>query len=86
MTFFSNFDGFSKFVPFWGNLSAKTQHFHFRKIKSDFMTPLGPLGARPYRFEQKYCPNRLCVNVGAYEKGELLHWCQGAAIALEGRH
>ena len=50
------------------------------------MTPLGPLGARPYRFEQKYCPNRLCVNVGAYEKGELLHWCQGAAIALEGRH
>ena len=24
------------------------------------MTPLGPLGARPYRFEQKYCPNRLC--------------------------
>ena len=25
------------------------------------MTPLGPLGARPYRFEQKYCPNRLCA-------------------------
>ena len=25
------------------------------------MTPLGPLGVRPYRFEQKYCPNRLCV-------------------------
>ena len=24
------------------------------------MTPLGPLEARPYRFEQKYCPNRLC--------------------------
>ena len=24
------------------------------------MTPPGPLGVRPYRFEQKYCPNRLC--------------------------
>jgi hypothetical protein len=25
--FISNFDGFLKFVPFWGNLSAKTQQF-----------------------------------------------------------
>ena len=24
------------------------------------LTPLGPLGADPYRFEQKKCPNRLC--------------------------
>ena len=27
----------------------------------NFLTPLGPLGVRPYRFEQKWCPNRLCV-------------------------
>ena len=26
--FFFNFDGFSKFVPFWGNISAKTQQFY----------------------------------------------------------
>ena len=33
------------------------------------MTPLGPLGARPYRFEQKYCLNRLCEN--AHKAGTL---------------
>ena len=53
LTFFFNFDGFSKFVPFGGNSSAKTQQFYLQKKKSDFLTPLGPLGARPYRFEQK---------------------------------
>ena len=60
MTFFFNFDNFSKFVPLWGNSSAKTQHFYLLSIFVNFLTPLGPLGARPYRFEQKYCPNRLC--------------------------
>ena len=28
LTFFFNFDNFSKFVPFWGNSSAKTQQFY----------------------------------------------------------
>ena len=27
-TFFFNFDGFLKFVPFWGIISAKTQQFY----------------------------------------------------------
>jgi hypothetical protein len=26
--FFLNFDGFLKFVPVWGNISAKTQQFY----------------------------------------------------------
>ena len=29
---------------FWLNLSARTQQ------KKNFLTPLGPLGARPYKF------------------------------------
>ena len=28
LTFFSNFDGFSKFVPFWGNISAPNLKWH----------------------------------------------------------
>ena len=35
-----------------GLSSAKLNSFICKK-KSDFLTPLGPLGARPYRFEQK---------------------------------
>ena len=58
MTFIFNFDNFLKFVLLGGNSSAKTQQLY-----SDFLTPLGPLGASPYRFEQKWCSNRLCVAV-----------------------
>ena len=45
------------------------------RYKDDRITSLYPLDE-----------NLSSLNVGAYEKGELLHWCQGAAIALEGRH
>jgi hypothetical protein len=46
--------------PFGAILAQKLNSFICEKKKSDFLTPLGPLGARPYRFEQKYGPNRLC--------------------------
>ena len=52
-TSFLQFWWFLKFVSFGGNLSAKGKQFHLWKKKSDFLTPLGPLGADPYRFEQK---------------------------------
>ena len=44
---------------FLGQSQRKNSTVLFGK-KSDFLTPLGPLGARPYRFGQKQCPNRLC--------------------------
>jgi hypothetical protein len=49
---FFNFDSFSKFLSFGGNISANSTVL-FVKKKSDFLTPMGPLGADPYRFEQK---------------------------------
>ena len=42
---FFNFDDFLKFVPFGGNLRTKTQQFYFF-LNSNFLTPLGSLGAR----------------------------------------
>ena len=39
------------FFMFWLNLRAKLNCFICKK-KSDFLTPLGPLGACPYRFEK----------------------------------
>ena len=36
LTFIFNFDDFSKFVPFLGNISAKTQQFYLWKKNSDF--------------------------------------------------
>ena len=47
---------------FFSRLNQKMNSFDlplsFRLTSADFLTPLG---TRTYRFEQKQCPNRLCV-------------------------
>ena len=43
------FTRFSKFAQFWLNSIARTVLFVKKNLI--FLTPLGPLGARPYRFE-----------------------------------
>ena len=42
--FFYNFDGFSKFVSFGGNISTKTQQFYLRKKNLIFWHPWDPWG------------------------------------------
>ena len=59
---------------FGGQSQRKNSTVLFVKKNSDFLTLLGPLGARPYRFEQKYSPNRLCVVIMCYF-GYLLFTC-----------
>jgi hypothetical protein len=44
---------FRSLCLFGAILAQKLNSFICKKKKSDFLTPLGPLGARPYRFEQK---------------------------------
>ena len=44
-------DGFSKFVQFGLNISAKTHQGIDPCALPVLLTPLAPLGARPYRFE-----------------------------------
>ena len=52
MTFFSILMIFRSLCLFGAILAQKLNSFICKK-NSDFLTPLGPLGARPYRFEQK---------------------------------
>ena len=47
---------FQSLCPFGAILAQKLNIF-IREKKSDFLTPPGPLGEHPYRFEQK---KRLC--------------------------
>ena len=47
-----------------------TQHFLLQKRNSDFLTPLGPLGVLPNRFE-KLCLIRLCADL--MRKSNLTH-------------
>ena len=55
---FFQFLQFFKVCAFLGQYLRKNSTVLFVEY---FLTPLGPLGVRPYRFEQKQCPNWLCV-------------------------
>ncbi len=49
-----------KFVQFGLNISAKTHQDIDSNALPVLLEPLAPLGARPYRLEQKKYPIRLC--------------------------
>ena len=55
------FDSFSKFLQFWLNLRARTQQIYSKNFFFDSLTPLRPLGARPYNL------NRNSVQTGCVQ-------------------
>ena len=59
-------------------LAQKLNSFICEKKNSNFLTSLGPLGADPYRFEQKQYPNWLCdIRWRTSVYLNLFHWPMG---------